>query len=85
MPVFKEWNIIRKTAFGDSMTSMQLEAGEVVYNTGEDVRNVYFLREGLVHLEIFFEVQYNSTTPAAIHLYERKTTTHLVKKVIRVV
>jgi hypothetical protein len=48
IPVFKDWNMIRKTAFGDSMTSSRYETGEVVYSTGEEVISVYFVREGLI-------------------------------------
>lgn len=83
--ILKEWNMIRKTAFGESMTTLRKEAGEVIYNTGDPVTSVFFIRAGLVQLEVFYEVQHITTVPVRKDLYERRTTLHLIKKVIKIV
>jgi len=83
--VFKDWNMIRKQSFADTMRSLHLEAGEYVYNTGEEAKTVYFVRKGSIKLEIFFEVRNITMAPTQLEAYERRVTRHLVKKVIKVV
>jgi hypothetical protein len=71
---------VRKTGFADSMNHMALEAGSIIYSLGDKVTNVFFVREGIVQLEIFFEVQHYSSAPSTPHpingnIYDRLTTT----------
>lgn len=54
VPVLSKWNMLRKSVLSDTTYYMTQKAGSIIYNLGEKVNNVYFIREGIVQLEIFF-------------------------------
>jgi len=43
---------------------MTIKEGSIIYNLNEKVNNVFFVKEGIVQLEIFFEVKHFSCTPS---------------------
>ena len=44
---------------------------------------VYFIKQGVIQLEVYYNMNYSVTFPTAKHSYSRKTNSLVVRRVIR--
>ena len=63
--------MLKLMAFSDILTKESFVKDQVLYDNGDVVDNVYFVKKGNVKLEIFYVIEYITSVPLDKHTYER--------------
>ena len=83
VPIMKEWSMVKRMGFSETLTKKTYEPGEQVYGLSEKVDDVFFIQDGVVQLEVFYIINYSVTYPTAKTSYSRKTNSSVVRRALR--
>ena len=83
VPIMKEWNMVKRMGFSENLNKETYEPGQTVYGLSEKVDDIFFIREGVIQLEIFYIINYSVTFPTGKWSYSRKTNSYVVKRILR--
>lgn len=87
--VTRDWNVLKRVNYANKAQELKFLNQATVYQLGDDIRNTYFLLEGVVQLElnILFEkivwlpINHSSSSKN----YLKKVTSQVIRRIVKVV
>ena len=79
----KDWNLIKQVGLSQTGIQLIVPSGKLIYQIGDPSQCVYFLMNGQVQLELHYIVKNIVNLPMSQELYDKKTKSTLVRRVVR--